>query len=65
MALVFDVRPGEVVVLDGIGEIELQHKSGGRARLKINIPRERCAVTVRQGGEPEQQRTGAKADDLG
>lgn len=39
-SLVIDVRPGELLDLSGIVQVELVQKSGQLARLRVTAPRE-------------------------
>lgn len=39
-SLIIDVRPGESLDLSGVAQVELVHKSGQLARLRVTAPRE-------------------------
>lgn len=38
--LTIDVRPGEIMDIGGVVQVELVHKSGQAARLRVTAPRE-------------------------
>lgn len=55
MALVLDLRPGETLVLDGARiKVELLHKSGQLARLRVEAPQD--VKIEKEVAAPEQVR---------
>lgn len=54
-SLVIDLRPGEVLILDGARiKVELLRKSGQLARLRVAAPRE--VMIEKEVAEPEHVR---------
>lgn len=49
-----DVRPGDSLALSGAASVQLVHKSGSAARLKVTAAREIRIERVRGGAAREQ-----------
>jgi hypothetical protein len=49
-----DVRPGDSLALSGAASVELVHKSGSAARLKVSAAREIRIERVRGGAARDQ-----------
>lgn len=50
-SLIIDIRPGDLVALSGIVTVELIHKSGQLARLRVTAPREVSIEKIAAGAK--------------